>query len=166
MLSCNNNTPYIDPRDYFLDSEIIAERKGGRGDNCTIYKDTTGTEWVKLEGNVKLRFCGFLYLKKALEESNLDYIKAAENKIAIHDRKIVYLSKYCGEEKVSFFKYIEKLQPLQTLGFTDIAANLRILDEKIYVFDTELKSFNQNVYEKILTYKPTHKSIRAFVDSQ
>ena len=151
----NSDNSYImDP-----DNEMVSMRRGGRGNQSVILQYQDDTEWVFLNDKPQERFCGFLYLQKALKESNISTIQAAENKITIHDRKIIYLSQYCGEKKLDFMesgKYMNELSILaKTVGFTDMLAyaNLRLKDEIVYVFDTEKSSFDKSVREKIDSFK-------------
>ena len=143
-------------------NQIEDIRLGGRLNQTTIVTYEDGSEWVFLPDKGKERFCGFLYLQNALKESNIENIEAAENKIAIHDKKIIYLSKYCGEEKPDLWKNFDKIQAIQTTGFSDLShcANLREQNGKIYIFDTEKGSFNKNVYSKIDSFAPLHDEIQ------
>src|SRR5690348_7415785 len=88
---------------------ITEEREGGRGNQQIILKYQDGTEWIFLNNRGKERFCGFLYLEKAINDVGLKTIKAAENKIAIRGSQIIYLSRYCGEEKPGFMEFHEEL---------------------------------------------------------
>lgn len=158
-------TEQTDYKKYIMDTsnEIAEMRKGGRGDQVTILKYQDGTEWVFLSNSPVERFCGFLYLQKALEESNLNTIQAAENKIALHNRKIIYLSRWRGEVKPGFMEYRQELSTLAKVGFTDTAfnANLRVQDGVVYVFDTEKSSFDVSVHEKIDSFISQHALIRS-----
>jgi hypothetical protein len=74
-------------------------RDGGRGNSIEIIKHQDGSEWVILNNKGKERFCGFLYLKSALKTGGFNNVEAAQNKMALHNRKIIYLSRYYGNEK-------------------------------------------------------------------
>jgi hypothetical protein len=149
------STPNIrnEYENYIMDSnnQIIGMRQGGRFNQSIILNYEDSTEWVFVDNKQKERFCGFLFLQKALKESNLHNMLPAENKMAIHDRKIIYLSKYCGEKKPDSFERIKDIRALNNLGFTDTpgGANLREENDKIYIFDTEKGSFDKSVHEKI-----------------
>jgi hypothetical protein len=151
-------------------NEVVEMRRGGRFNQSIILKYQDDTEWVFLNNKPEERFCGFLYLQKALEESNLNTIQAAENKIAIHDRKIIYLSRWHGDKKPDFmelFEYNNELSTLkQDIGFTDTIgnANLRKQDGVVYVFDTEKGSFDKSVHEKIDSFVQQHDIIRSVLE--
>ncbi len=116
------------------------------------------------------RFCGFLYLESAIAEAGLKHIQAAPNKLALHDRQIIYLSQYCGENKIGFpeqLKYADELATLnQKIGFIDtlMGANLRCIGDQIFVFDTEKSSFDPKVRDKIDTFTPLHNAIRLAIE--
>jgi len=161
-----------DYNSYTMDhsNKIVEIRNGGRFNQSIILKYKDDTEWVFLNNKQEERFCGFLYLQKALEESNLNTIQAAENKIAIHDRKIIYLSRWHGDKKPDVSEtsgYSKELSTLeQDIGFTDMPgnANLRKKDNIIYVFDTEKHSFSKGVHEKIDSFVHQHKAIRSILE--
>lgn len=154
-----------DNNSYIIDdtNKIMSTRKGGRLNQSTIVKYDDGTEWVLLTDKLKERFCGFLYLQNAIKESGLNNVKPAENKMSIHGQKIIYLSRYCGEEKPKLLlDHSEELLTLKKdIGFTDIAesANLRKRDGKVYVFDTEKRSFKSDVHGKIDSFVHSHDAI-------
>lgn len=162
----------IDHSQYIIDSsnKIVSMRKGGRLDQSIILKYEDNSEWVFLNNRVVERFCGFLYLQKAIKELSLNNIQAAENKIAIHGRKIIYLSRYYGDEKPDFMElseYDSELSVLrQDIGFTDTIgnANLRKQDNTVYVFDTEKGSFDKSVHEKIDSFVKQHDVIRSLLE--
>ena len=86
-------------------NQIEKARKGGRDNAETIFTYSNGTEWVVLRDNAKERFCGFLYLEDAIRETGLRHFRAAANKMTIESEHVIYLSKYCGEDKPSLFPY-------------------------------------------------------------
>lgn len=131
-----------------------------------IVKYEDGSEWVFLSNSEKERFCGFLHLQNALKESNLNNFAAAENKMAIHNRKVIYLSKYCGEKRPEFCRNLTAL--LDNTGFKDFTgcANLRELEDKIYIFDTEKGSFDPSVHQKIDSYVNLHDAIQACLEAK
>ena len=151
-------------------NKIVEMRNGGRFNQSIILKYQDDTEWVFLSNKPEERFCGFLYLQKELKKSNLNKIQASENKIAIHDRKIIYLSRWHGDKKPDFSEtdgYTKELLTLeQDIGFTDMSgnANLRKKDDVIYVFDTEKHSFDRSVHEKIDSFVHQHKAIREILE--
>ncbi len=151
-------------------NKIAEKRMGGRFNQSIIVKYEDQSEWVFLSNKPEERFCGFLYLQKAINESNLKNIQAAENKIAIHDKKIIYLSKYYGDKKPGFmelFEYDQELLTLnKTIGFTDTLgnANLRKQNDIVHVFDTEKGSFDKSVHEKIDSFIEQHNAIRSFLE--
>lgn len=155
---------------YIMDSNnhIKEGRKGGRGNLSTIVKYEDGTEWIFLHEKPKERFCGFLFLQNALAGSNLNNILPAENKMAIHDRNIIYLSKYCGEIKPDLSKRMTEIHALNDLGFIDtlFGANLREENNKIYVFDTEKRSFAPSILEKIDSFVDLHDAIRSTLEGR
>ena len=170
-------------QDYILDKNFVNIRKGGRFNQSIILKYEDDTEWVFLNNNQKDRFCGFLYLehvfkrlnsestlkKLSSKELNLNKIAAAENKMAIYDGKIIYLSRYCGEKKPEFFEHMDMFQTLQKkIGFIDImgCANLREKDDKLYVFDTEKSSFSSSVHQKIDLFVNLHDAIRSSLEEK
>lgn len=152
----------VDYKDYIQEGKIVADRKGGRLNQSYIITYEDGTEWVFLNNKDEERFCGFLYLQKALKDSGLDDIVAAENRVALDGRDIIYLSKYCGEIRPNVFDYAEKILVLNNIGFKDTAGglNLRILDGKLYVFDTEKFSFAESVHDKIDSFKDLNDAVR------
>jgi hypothetical protein len=159
----------VDYKDYIIDAQLMSVREGGRLNQSIILKYEDGTEWIYLGDKPQERFCGFLYLQKALKESNLNHIQPAENKMAIHERKIIYLSKYCGEKRPNFFEHMNELQSLKkNIGFTDIdgCTNLREEGSQIYVFDTEKASFDSSVHEKIDSFVNLHNAIRAILEEK
>lgn len=165
-------THQTDYNNYIMDpsNEVVEMRRGGRFDQSIILKYQDDIEWFFLNNKPEERFCGFLYLQKALEESNLNTIQAAENKIAIYDRKIIYLSRWHGDKKPDFmelFEYSNELLTLkQDIGFIDIIgnANLRKQDSVVYVFDTEKDSFNKSVHDKIDSFVQQHNIIRSVLE--
>ncbi len=155
---------------YIMDSsnEIVNMWKAGRGNQSTIVQFQDATEWVHLGDRPVERFCGFLYLEKTLNEFNVSSVQAAENKIAILNKQIIYLSKYYGDIKPqSLYKYRDELSILdKDVRFTDTIynANLRENDGKVYVFDTEKTSFDKSVHEKIDSFNCQHNAIRSIVE--
>ena len=143
------------------DNQITGMRLGGRLNQAKILTYEDGSEWVFLTDKGKERFCGFLYLQNALKESNIENIEAAENKIAIYDKKIIYLSKYYGDEKPDPWKNLDKIQAIRKTGFSDLSncANLREQNGKTYIFDTEKFSFNPDVHNEIDSFAPVHDEI-------
>lgn len=168
-MTSNSYATQIDHRQYLMDSsnKIVEKREGGRLNQSIIIKYADQSEWVFLNNKGAERFCGFLYLEAALKDSGLDKVKAAANKMAMHERKIIYLSQYCGEEKPDFFDQMKQLMVLKnTIGFIDIAggANLRKVEDQILVFDTEKGSFDPSVHEKIDSFVQQHAAIRTFLE--
>jgi len=161
----------VDYSAYIIDSsnQIKEIRKGGRLNQSVILTFEDNSEWVFLNNKGKDRFCGFLYLQGALKAANLsDRIVAAENKMAFHNREVIYLSKYCGENRPDVFECFSEVAELKSVGFEDTigAANLRKYDGKICVFDTEKGSFAPSVREKIDAFTIVHDSIRATLEEQ
>jgi len=156
---------------YIMDAsnQVVNIRHGGRLNQSLILKYQDGSEWVVLN-NGEERFCGFLYLQKALNDLNVSKVQAAENKIAIYDRKIIYLSKYYGDNKPVFWQLIDYINELPVLGqkvkFIDTIglANLRIKDGVVYVFDTEKGSFDKSVHEQIDSFVNQHDLIRSVLE--
>lgn len=140
---------------------------GGRGNQSKILTYSDGSKWVLLTDKWKERFCGFLYLEHALKEMDgLKKIQAASNKMAIHNKDVIYLSAYCGEKKPDFFEALEPISKLSKgIGYIDTAmcANLRKQDDVIFVFDTEKNSFDKAVYEKIELFSEKHDQIRTLL---
>lgn len=157
---------------YIMDSanKIVEMRRGGRFNQSIILKYQDDTEWVFLNNKPEERFCGFLYLQKVLNELNVSRVQPAENKIAIHDRKIIYLSRYYGDNKPGFMELHEYSKELSILNqdvkFTDTVgnANLREKDGIVYVFDTERGSFDKSVHEKIDSFITQHNIIRSTLE--
>lgn len=169
--SVTSGAPQTSYDSYIMDptNELINMRQGGRGNQSVILTYEDNTEWVFLSNKPQERFCGFLYLQNALKESDLNTITAAENKITIHDKEIIYLSQYCGEKRPGLFGHIDEFQKLnKDIGFTDMlgSANLRERDDKIYVFDTEKGSFDNSVHEKIDTFVKLHNAIRSSLEEK
>lgn len=154
--------------DYVMDAgnKIIGMRKGGRFNQSTILTYADGSEWVFLPDKETARFCGFLYLQNALKEAGITLIAAAANKMALHDKKIIYLSQYCGEDRPGLLENSEEISKLAKLGFTDTTANanLRKKEGKLYVFDTEKSSFDSCVHEKIDSFVGLHHAIRSHLE--
>lgn len=161
----SNNNYIIDPTHH-----VVEMRHGGRLNQSIILKYEDGSEWVFLNNRPEERFCGFLYLQKALNDLNVSRLQPAENKIAIHERKIIYLSKYYGDNKPGFMElhqYSKELSVLnQDVKFTDTAgnANLREHNGVVYVFDTEKGSFDKSVHEKIDSFIHQHDRIRSILE--
>jgi hypothetical protein len=162
---------FVDYDSYIMSSknQISKMRYGGRGGGSLILTYTDGTEWVLLNDQLKDRFCGYLYLQNALKEAHVEKIKAAPNKMAIHDREILYLSQYCGEKRlgaVEMTKYDNQLSTLEEAGFADMVGctNLREMNEEIFVFDTEKNSFKSKVHEKIDSFAQLHDKIRSVLE--
>lgn len=155
-------------KDYILEGQIVDMRRGGRLSQSIILKYDDRSEWVYLNNNVEERFCGFLFLQNALRELNINNILPAENRMAIHEREIIYLSKYCGEKKLDSPENDDKLEILRKVGFIDFAgyANLRIEDGKIWVFDTEKSSFDKEIRDTIDVFVDLHKTIRASLEEK
>ena len=93
--------------------------------------------------------------------------------MTIESGRVIYLSKYCGEEKPSLFSLQksewDELDLLQKeIGFTDTVgmANLRKQDGTIYVFDTPKDSFASGVHEKIDAFMQKHDAILASLQSK
>ncbi len=171
--------PSINFDDYTMspDNTITDMRRGGRFDIMQILTYTDGTEWVFLDNKPTERFCGFLYLQNALNEMGLTKLRAAENKMALNGRQIIYLSQYCGETRPGFTggsgpidkETFHELSVLDNeIGFTDTAgmANLRKKEDAIYVFDTEKTSFASTVRDKIDAFRPLHDQIRASLEAR
>ena len=155
--------------DYVQDNNIISvSRKGMRSVPVATYSDQS--QWVVLLAPpLRDRFCGFLYLQNALKKENAQRLEAAPNKIGVHNKQIIYLSQYCGEERLDssdFIEYRKELAMLSRIGFKDMmgASNLRKKDGKIFVFDTERSSFAPNVYKEIDAFEPLHDRIVSAVD--
>lgn len=174
-VSVSNPSFSIDPDNYTMSSDLQIQnmRNGGRFNQSTILTYTDGSEWVVLTNKPKERFCGFLYLQNALEKADLDHkIKAAANKMAIHGKNIIYLSQYCGEKKLESMDLFKDSGPLSILrdqiGFTDatMGTNLRKIEDKIYVFDTERDSFDPSVHEKINSFVHFHDLIRSSLEKR
>lgn len=71
-----------------------------------------------------------------MKEASLSMIKAALNKMVLHNSKIIYLSKYCGEAKNYHGEEIQGLTALdRKVGFVDTlgGASLRIVEGIQYV---------------------------------
>lgn len=177
-MQATSSVPYetqvqqVDNNQYIMSStnKIVEMRKGGRFNQSIILRYEDNSEWVFLNNRPEERFCGFLYLQKAIKESNLNSVRAAENKIAIHDRQIIYLSRYYGDKKPDFMElheYNDELSVLQQdIGFTDAVGytNLRKQNNTVYVFDTEKNSFDKSVHEKIDSFVQQHNLILSVVE--
>ncbi len=151
------------------DNPVSSMRRGGRFNQSIILTYADGTEWVFLNNRGEERFCGFLYMQNAIKEAGLAKVKAAQNKMTIHDRKIIYLSQYCGETKPKMFEYAKELSVLEKdVEFTDmpLAANLREIDGVVYVFDTEKGSFAKGVHGKIDAFVKRHDLLRATLEEK
>ena len=163
-----SNLMPVNYSDYVLENDFISEQNGTgtRGREFYIYKCKDGTEWVRLKNSEKAveRFCGFLYL----QEAKLKEVIPAENKMAKYRGEIVYLSKYCGENFPNVFQSCEAVGELREKGYKDFqqGANMRIVDHKIYIFDTEKSSFDPKVHEKIDAFVAMHDAIRTNLESK
>lgn len=155
----------IDYSEYVMDQnhKIVGMRNGGRGNSSLIVQYEDGSEWVYLGNRTAERFCGFLYLQEALKQAGLENVFAAQNKLAVNNGKILYLSRYCGERKPQFEEVSKVNQVLSKIGFTDnsASANMRKIDDTMYIFDTEKLSFDKSVYAAIDSFKPLHDEIRS-----
>lgn len=157
--------------EFIMNRHVVECRLGGKTDDYTILTYDDGTEWVFLDEKEVERFCGYLYLRYTIKKLRLNIV-AAENKISIYNGKIIYLSKYMGEQTLSIFsnewhKYNEDMLRLEKeIGFRDLSGyyNMRIVDDMLYVFDTEKLSYHMNVHQKIDGYKELHDSIRNYLE--
>ena len=163
-VSSSNYDQYIMPSE----NQIQTMRKGGRFNQSTILTYSDGSEWVFLPNKGEERFCGFLYLQEAIKQAGLSKVKAAENKMAIHDKQIIYLSQYCGDKRLEWPDGFNEASSLAEIGFTDTVglANLRKIDDVIYVFDTEKGSFANGVHEKINSFVHVHDAIRSTLEKR
>lgn len=154
-----NLAPIDDYAVYMMqaDNQIISEEEEFDSKVLT-YAD--GSKWVWLKDKPEERFVGFLYLKNALEMAGIQSVVAAPNKIALHGRKIIYLSEYAGDVHPSVFKYFNEIRAIQSVGFVDICGNLRVSDGKVYVFDTAMNSFEYRVQHEIRAFNQMHEAIR------
>ncbi len=149
---------------------VVGTRKEDRLRQSTILKYQDESEWVVLDDKPEERFCGYLYLEQALRDLNISRLQAAENKIAIYDRKIVYLSKFYGDyepRRLELPQYDQELEVLdEVIKFTDIVGgkNLREKDGIVYVFDTEKGSFHRSVHAKIDAFIEQHNIIRSILE--
>lgn len=148
--------------EYFIDPsvEIIAIRDGGRLNSRKIVTLDNGSEWVFMPDKGNERFCGYLYLKEALEKNGSTQVKAADNKLFWWDGKAIVLSRYSGEGKPGMFDF-ESILALKEVGFTDThgMSNLRKVGDEIHAFDTELFSFDPSTHEAILEMEGTRAKI-------
>jgi hypothetical protein len=171
----NFNNDFMNPpssNPYIMNpaNPVVNMRRGGRFNQSIILKYEDGSEWVFLNNRAEERFCGFLYLQKELKDLGVSRVQAAENKMAIQDRKIIYLSKYYGDNKPDFMElhgYGKELSILdREVKFTDTTANanLRKKDGVVYVFDTEKGSFHSSVHEKIDSFVGQHNLIRSILE--
>jgi hypothetical protein len=143
-------------------------RWGGKANAYHMFQYEDNTEWIMLDNQLAGRFCGFLFLQQALKDAGYNHIIAAENKLAIIDDQVCYLSRYCGEELPPKPKGMSFLGnptvDLTEIGFTDGNANLRMKNGINYVFDTEKGSFHSSVHAQIDAFMPLHDKIRACAD--
>lgn len=155
-------------------NQIKSMRYGGRFNQSIILTYTDTSEWVFLNDTPKERFCGFLYLQDAIKKAGLSTIRAADNKMALHDKKIIYLSRYCGEIKPNEYEFLDPLKFSEfsilknKIGFVDMlgSANIRKKNDKIYVFDTEKLSFHSSVRKNIDSFVELHDKIKAHLEER
>lgn len=151
--------PSYDYTSYVMnaDNQVMSEEEKF---NSIVLTYADGSKWVCLKDKPKERFVGFLYLKNALEMAEIQSVAAASNKMALHDRKIIYLSEYVGEERPSVFKYFDEIRAIQSVGFVDTCGNLREKKGTVYVFDTAMNSFESRIHHKINAFIEMHDTIR------
>lgn len=154
-------------KEYVLicENPSIKERFEPRPFQTVACKD--GSEWVITAGSSKERFAGFLYLKNKIMELNIRNIKPAENRVLKSDGKFFLVSRYHGATKPNTFTYMEQINNINDrLGFIDTTggANLRVVDNIIYIFDTELSSFKPELREEIMnTYGQVYDEVINFL---
>jgi hypothetical protein len=160
----------IDYSQYIMDpnNQVARMDEGGRDNNSIIITYQDNSRWVFLNDSPVERFCGFLYLQQAIKDSNLNSIRAAENKIAIHKGQIIYLSRYYGNDvPEELLQHRAEISVLKNeIGYDDVVGNvnLRKQDNTVYVFDTEKDSFKREMYEKIDSFVQQHNLIRAALE--
>lgn len=159
----------LDYRNYIIDPALKIKdvRQGGRFNAFKIITYDDGSEWVLLNNPLRDRFCGYLFLKNALELSNIQNVEAAENRMALNDKTVIYLSKYCGEVKPDILERFEDTAAVRRIGYRDLDGytNLREKDGTIYIFDTEKTSFKKPLREEIDSFGPLHDKIRDFLEN-
>lgn len=172
MNQINSNNDYImDPDIKIIETKIREMRINEvKSKTFVILRYQDGTEWVHLEDNPIERFCGFLYLINELKVLDVIKIQAVENKMAIKDKKIIYLSKYYGDEKpyigYDFCKELFILNDEIRYTDTDGNRNLRKKDDTIYVFDTEKRSFGKSVRDRIDAFVEQHNALRSILEER
>lgn len=157
--------PQINYSNYIIPGDFVTERRGSglRGNEFYILKSKDGTEWVHLTDprKNKERFCGFLYLQNA----QLNEVVPAENKMSKYRGDIIYISKYCGENRPNMLQAAEAVSELLNIGYKDLqmCTNMRIVDKKLYLFDTEKSSFYAKVHDQIDSFSALHDAIKSSV---
>ncbi|MDP1835018.1 MAG: hypothetical protein Q8K75_03725 [Chlamydiales bacterium] len=130
-----------------------------------IIKCEDGTKWFVLRSKECERFCGYLYLREALQKMHCTNVVAAENRLCLNGRTVLYLSKYYADETLFFSYDTAQFRTLQEVGFKDyVGRNLSVKDGIMYVFDTEKLSFDPGLHHEIDSYKTFHDSIKSYLE--
>ncbi len=163
-----SSTQSRDYSDYILPSDYCPRESRTYGVRpCRLFTYMDDSSWVPMSRDTgKERICGFFYLQRALKEKGGDKIKAAENRMAIVNGEIVYLSRYCGEDQPRKLDE-QELSVINEVGYADInmgPVNLRRKGDTLYIFDTEKSSFNKRVHGQIDEYSGLHDAIHGILE--
>lgn len=111
------------------------------------------SKWVILMDDPSMRMKGYFYLKNALEKYKFNHLNVAKNAIIYVNKRTFLLSEHVGEEKVVFTNLtleqgLEFYDLEFEIGYHDLYAgdqlysrNLRIINDRIFIFDAELCQF-------------------------
>lgn len=160
----------LDPEYEIDESKLSVPESRVHSHLFNVCTHNDGSKWVPGNGGLQ-RFLGFCYLKKAINHFGLKHIDVAETRFCYKDQKLILInvddvnfklknipfitsdsfssySLYVGDERLQGHTEEEgkELKILRDqIGFTDIEmwANLRRKDGKIYVIDTEFRSFGR-----------------------
>lgn len=131
------------------------------------------SKWVIYDVRPKDMFCGYLYLKKSLENSGLERMQVAEQKMTLYKGKVILLSRYCGDNPPNDYDMnigeIPRLRGktgFMNLGTVDRVANLRKQNGVFYVTDTDIDNFEWSRREAIHAFIPTYENIQSFLEQK
>lgn len=173
------NVSGLDPspsnyKEYIIDSHNFVVSTYFRwGDNFTLATCRDKSKWVLHDGFLKGSFCGYLYLKKTLENVGLKNIQVPEMKMTLHKGNVVLLSRYCGDHlpddydmTCSNISDLRDKTGFMDLGTVDRVANLKKQNGIFYITDTYIDNFEGPRREAINAYIPTYEAARSYLEQK
>lgn len=163
-----------DYKEYIIDTNnpiVSTSYQWGCGFTIATCRDKS--KWVIYDCSPKEMFCGYLYLKKSLENSGLERMQVAEQKMTLHKGKVILLSRYCGDNppndydmKIGEIPRLRDETGFMNLGTVDRVANLRKRNGVFYVTDTDIDNFEWSRRDAIKAYIPTYEGVRSFLEQK